>query len=304
MNLLKKIERGTRPLVATGLCGVVLLGCVPLSAARRQSGAEKPAKLKGLNWMPPNVDAPLRSMASIPPCDVANVLREAGAHALELTTNLENFSAEEQIQYERLDQTAIPEENDSGVFDYVFAFEQNGAGRSSREYRTPTKGGRAFPASGQDTGQVALALIFHPHMQSDYDMNCEGLDKWKGQLAWVIRFQQRKDKPRRTLQFRTEAGSYAAMLTGRAWISMESGQVLHLETNLMQDIPPMDLRRSAISVDYAPVEIQSRKLKLWLPERIEAYWEIGGRRIILYHTFSNFRVFSVDTEQNIEKPKS
>lgn len=293
-----------RPLVAAGLCGMVLLGCVPLAAARRQSGAAKPAKLKGLNWTPPNVDAPLRSIASIPPCDVANVLREAGAHALELTTNLENFSAEEQIQYERLDQTAIPEENDSGVFDYEFAFEQNGAGRSSREYRTPAKGGHAFPASAQDTGQVALALIFHPHMQSDYDMSCEGLDKWKGQLAWVIRFQQRKDRPRRTLQFRTDAGSYAAMLKGRAWISMESGQVLHLETNLMQDIPPMDLRRSAISVDYAPVEIQSRKLELWLPERIEAYWEIGGRRIILYHTFSNFKVFSVDTEQNIEKPKS
>jgi hypothetical protein len=304
LNLLKKIERRMRPLAATGLCGMVLLGCVSLSAARRQSGAEKPAKLKGLNWMPPNVDAPLRSIASIPPCDVANVLREAGAHALELTTNLENFSADEQIQYERLNQTAIPEENDSAVFDYVFAFEQNGAGRSSREYRTPTKSGHTFPASGQDTGQVALALIFHPHMQSDYDMSCEGLDKWKGQLAWVVRFQQRKDKPRRTLQFRTEVGSYAAMLKGRAWISMETGQVLHLETNLMQDIPLMDLRRSAISVDYAPVEIQSRKLKLWLPERIEAYWEIGGRRIILYHTFSNFRVFSVDTEQNIEKPKS
>jgi len=232
------------------------------------------------------------------------VLREAGAHALELTTNLENFSAEEQIQYKRLNQTASPEEIDEGVFDYVFAFEQNGTGRSSREYRTPTKGGHAFPASGQDTGQVALALIFHPHMQSDYDMSCEGLDQWKGQSAWVIRFQQRKDKPRRTLQFRTEAGSYAAMLKGRAWISMESGQVVHLETNLMQDIPPMDLRRSAISVDYAPVEIQSRKLELWLPERIEAYWEIGDRRIILYHTFSNFRVFSVDTQQNIEKPKS
>lgn len=304
MNLPKKIERGIRPLVATGLCGVVLLGCVPWAAARRQSSAEKPAKLKGLNWTPPNVDAPLRSIASIPPCDVATVLREAGAHALELTTNLENFSAEEQIQYKRLNQTASPEEIDEGVFDYVFAFEQNGTGRSSREYRTPTKGGHAFPASGQDTGQVALALIFHPHMQSDYDMSCEGLDQWKGQSAWVIRFQQRKDKPRRTLQFRTEAGSYAAMLKGRAWISMESGQVVHLETNLMQDIPPMDLRRSAISVDYAPVEIQSRKLELWLPERIEAYWEIGDRRIILYHTFSNFRVFSVDTQQNIEKPKS
>jgi hypothetical protein len=304
VNLPGMIDCRWRPFVAAALCGMAFFAGASWAAPRGQNDAEKTTKLKGLNWSPPNVDAPVRSIASIPPCDVTKVLQEAGAHALELTTNLENFSAEEQIQYERLNQTAIPEENDYGVFDYVFAFEKNGAGRSSREYRTPTKGGHAFPASSQDTGQVALALIFHPHMQSDYDMTCQGLDKWKGQLAWVIRFQQRKDKPRRTLQFRTESGSYAAMLKGRAWVSMESGQVLHLETNLMQDIPAMDLRRSAISVDYAPVEIQSRKLELWLPERIEAYWEIGGRRIILYHTFSTFKLFSVDTEQDIQKPKS
>jgi hypothetical protein len=304
LNLFKKIDCRTGSFVATALCGLTLLASVALAAPRRQNGEEKPAKLKRLSWAPPNVDAPLRSIAAIPPCDVSKVLQETAVHAVELTTNLENFSAEEQIQYERLDQTAIPEQNDTGVFDYVFAFEQNSTGRASREYRTPTKGGHGFPASSQDTGQVALALIFHPHMQSDYDMTCEGLDQWNGQLAWVIRFQQRKDKPRRTLQFRTDSGSYAAMLKGRAWISTESGQVLHLETNLMQDIPPIDLRRSAISVDYAPVEIQSRKLELWLPERIEAYWEIGGRRIILYHTFSNFRVFSVDTEEYMQKPKS
>jgi hypothetical protein len=304
LGLFQKIDFRMRPFAATALCGMALLAGVAWAGARRQNDAEKPAKLKGLDWAPPNVDVPVRSIASIPRCDLTKVLQEAGAHALELTANLENFSAEEQIQYERLNQTAPLEENDNGVFNYVFAVEQDGRGRSSREYRTPTKGGHAFPASSQDTGQVALALIFHPHMQSDYDMTCQGLDKWRGQLAWVIRFQQRKDKPRRTLQFRTEGGSYAAMLKGRAWISMESGQVLHLETNLMQDIPAMDLRSSAISVDYAPVEIQSRKLQLWLPERIEAYWDIGGRRIILYHTFSNFKVFSVDTEQIIQKPKS
>jgi hypothetical protein len=56
-------------------------------------------------------------------------------------------------------------------------------------------------------------------------------------------------------------------------------------------------------VDYGPVQIQSRKLELWLPQRVEAYWEISSRRVILYHTFSNFKLFSVDTEQNVEKPK-
>jgi hypothetical protein len=287
---------------------VIAFGCVLAVAgaplAQNHSDADKPAKHKDLGWSPPDVNAPLRSLSSTPPCDVTKVLQQAGAHALELTTNLENFTAQEKIEYEKLNPAGFLEESDSGVFDYVFAFEQRAGGaRVSREYRNPANGSQAFPASGQDTGQVALVLIFHPNMRSDYDMSCEGLDKWRGQLAWVIQFQQRKDRPRRTLLFRTPQGSYAAMLKGRAWVSTESGQVLRLETTLMKDIPEMNVQSSVVSVEYAPVEIQSRKMELWLPQRVEAYWQISTHRIILYHTFSDFKLFSVETEQNVEKPK-
>jgi hypothetical protein len=287
--------------MATALCCAVTSVCL-LAAPQEHRTIEQGSKRKEMSWMPPNVSAPLPSIAATPPCSVSDVLREVGGHVLELTNNLENFTAEEQIEYTKRDQNGFLEESDSSAFDYVFAFEQRGGGRSSREYRTPAKGGHAFPASGQDTGLAALALIFHPKMQSDYDMSCEGLDNRKGQSAWVIHFQQRKDKPRRTLQFRTEGGDYAAMLKGRAWISMDNGQVLHLETNLMQDIPAMGLRSSAISVGYAPVGIQSKNLDLWLPQRVEAYWEISSHKIILYHTFTNFKMFTVDTQESIRKP--
>jgi hypothetical protein len=288
---------------------VIVFGClvtaVAQPSARQVHGdPDKPAKHKDLAWSPPDVTAPLKSLSPVPPCDLSKVLQEAGEHVMELTTNLENFTAQETIEYEKLNPAGFLEENDSGVFDYVFAFEQReGGARVSREYRSPAKGSTAFPASGQDTGQVALGLIFHPNMQSDYDMSCAGLDKWKGVSAWVIQFQQRKDKPRRTLLFRTQEGSFAAMLRGRAWISTDGGQVLHLETTLMKDIPEINVRSSVVSVDYAPVEIQSRKLELWLPQRVEAYWDILNHRVILYHTFSDFKLFSVETDQNVQKPK-
>lgn len=281
------------------LCGVVAGVCVCGVAGQRSDTG----KHKDLRWAPPNVEAPLPSLASIPRCDEGKVLQQAGARAVELTTNLENFTAEERIDYQRLDKDGVPEEGDSSVFDYVFAFETVGGGRASREYRNPAKGGHAFPASGQDTGEVALPLIFLPTMQADYQMKCEGLDKWKGQLAWVIHFRQREDKSARTLQFRVTKGTYFARLAGRAWIAMESGQIVHLETNTMEAIPSINIQSGATSIDYAPVQIQSKKLELWLPERIEAYWEIADKRLILYHTFSDFKVFSVDTEQNIQKPK-
>jgi hypothetical protein len=271
--------------------------------AQQHTDTEKAPKHKDLIWSPPNVDTPLRSIVALPPCDVSEVLRKAGVRALELTTNLENFTAQERIEYVRRDQTAFPEEYDDSVFDYVFAFEQSGGNHFSREYRTPAKGGHMFAASGQDTGQVALALIFLPSLQTDYEMSCEGLDKWNGQLAWVIHFQQRKDKPGRTLQFRTEEGPSFAMLKGRAWISMENSQILHLETNLMHAVPSLNLQSGAAAIDYAPVRVESKKLEFWLPQRVEAYWEIANRRIILFHTYTNFQLFTVATEEKVEKPK-
>lgn len=280
---------------------LVVAGAIP-SPSRGQADT-KPIRHKNLGWTPPDVNAPLKSLSTTPPCDLSKVLEDAGSDALELTTNLENFTAEERIEYVQLNASGFLEESDSGVFDYVFAFDRVGGVRTSREFRTPAAGTQAFPASGQDTGQVALGLIFHPDMQSDYDMTCLGLDKWNGQSAWVVQFQQRKDRPRRTLQFRGPDKMYPAMLKGRAWLSMESGQVLHLETTLMKDIPDINIRSSVISVDYAPVTIESRKLQLWLPQRVEAYWEIWTHRIVLHHTFSNFKLFSVDTEQNVGKPK-
>jgi hypothetical protein len=285
------------------LCCLALIAYMDL-AAQQRNATEQEAKRKHLNWSPPNIDAPLLSLAAIPPCDVSKVLEDVGSRALELTANLENFTADEQIQYEKWSYSGVPQENDTGMFHYVFAFEQHGGELVSREYRSPWKGGHSFPASGQDTGQVALGLIFHPNMQTDYEMKCEGWDQSYGQKAWVIRFEQRKDKPRRTMQFHTPGGEIGAMLKGRAWIGMESGQVLYLETKLMRDIPDVGLRSGAMTVDYAPVEIRSRKLQLWLPQGLEAFWEFGTYRVVLFHTFRNFKRFTVETEENTQKPKT
>ncbi len=273
------------------------------SHSQGHRGDEKRARSQNLVWAPSDVDAPLPSLSQNSACDLSNVLLQAGASASELATNLERFTALERIEYKMFDRNRMPKEVDDGMFEYVFAFERHHGGSVSKEYRSPTKGSYAFRASGQDTGEVALGLIFHPNMQTDYQMRCEGLDKRNSQLAWVIHFQQRRDKLGRTLSFPAPNGSYQAMLKGRAWISADDFHVIRLETNLMADIPAIKLQNSAISIDYALVYNQSQKMGLWLPERIEAYWEFEGRRMILLHTYTDFKLFVVETKEEIQKPR-
>jgi len=97
--------------------------------------------------------------------------------------------------------------------------------------------------------------------------------------------------------------TFPVSLKGRAWIAVDSGEVMHLETNLVKGIPIIDLHANAVSIDYAPVAFPSRNLELWLPKSAVAYTDYSKRRTIIEHTFSDFQLFSVDTQQVIGKPK-
>lgn len=176
-------------------------------------------------------------------------------------------------------------------------------GLSVQESRAPIKVGGRFPTTDQDSGLAALALIFYPGLQGDYEFACEGADQWNGQSAWVIHFQQRKDRPARTMGFRTPNEAFPAKLKGRAWISTDSFQVLHLETNLMQGIPLMKLRASATEIDYAAVQFHSQNVQLWLPQSASVFSDFGDSRVVVQHTFTDFHLFSVQMQQKDDKPK-
>jgi hypothetical protein len=85
-------------------------------------------------------------------------------------------------------------------------------------------------------------------------------------------------------------------IKGRAWIAADSGQVLHLETNLTEGILAIDLREMALSVDYVAVKSLSQNLQVWLPRFAIAYTDYAGRRMIIEHTFSDFQLFSWSAE--------
>ena len=303
----RTVSRWLCKVLSFALLMPALWGLAPLpavvSAGKQPHESEKKVSGQNLQWAPPKVDAPLKSLSMTPPCNLSEVLEHTAANSLVLASNLEKFTAQEHIEYVMLDQHGMAKEFDSGSFNYVYWIEQQNGGSVSREYRTPVKGSHAFRASGQDIGQAAMALIFNPDLQTDYEMKCEGMDKRNGQLDWVVHFQQRKDRPNRTAKIWVDDVAYPGMLKGRAWISKENFQVIHLETNLMGDIPAIWLQELAVSVDYAFVRAPSGNLGVWLPNNIAIYWKFEDRRVILVHAFADFQLFAIETKEKIQEPK-
>jgi hypothetical protein len=278
----------------------------PPAAAMNLPDIPVPGKGKesapALDWNPPEVDSPLPAVSDVPPCALPGVLNKAGERAEELVGHLQNFEALDQIRFEQTDPQGMTEKLMAGEFDYLVDL-----GEQSRhkliETRTFVPGtGDPALAAAVDVGLPALGMIFHPALQSDYEMRCAGLSQWHGQPAWIIYFEQNKKKRPRTVSMGTEKGGYPVSLKGRAWIAADSGQVVHMETNLLNGLASLELRANSVSIDFAPVKFKSQNVEVWLPKSATVYTEYFTRRTIIQHTFSRFQLFSVQTQQVIQKP--
>jgi hypothetical protein len=289
-------------LAAISVC-TLFLPIAQSSASDQPSAKSADQKKAILRWEPPQVDSPIASLAMTPPCSLPDVLRQAGQRATNLVSSLQNFTAHERIRYEETDNLGNPDFASTEDFDYFVDFAEKPGGLASHESRNQITKDSTDMAEIRDTGLAVLALIFHPSMQDDYDMRCEGYGSWSEKPAWVVRFQQKKNKKPRTLSFHTPNSTYQASLKGRAWIAVDSDEIMHLETNLVAGIGMIGLQEDAVAVDYAPVRFRSQSVELWLPRTAQAYADYGKRRMIIDHTFSDFQLFSVQTQQQIEKPK-
>ena len=301
--------------IAIALLGVGMLSVTISSAKATHSPSQRKANRKPspLIWDPPHVDTPIPSLSATPSCSLPDVMKQTGQRAVEFVGNLQKFTALEQVRYQQTDRQDMLQISLAAKFDYVVDFGKTFEPLMVHETRTPLSGtNEQRLGSILDKGLSVLALIFHPALQGDYDMDCEGAAQWNRQAAWVVHFRQRKGKRPRTVMMETPVEVYPRPVSatefrplgikGRAWIAADSGQVLHLETNLVEPILQVDLSEFATTVDYAPVRSSSLSMDIWLPKYAVAYTDYADRRMIIEHTFSGFQLFSVQTRETVQKP--
>jgi hypothetical protein len=297
----------------------LILSClafVPCGAAARQNANNSqagnepqiPLKMRVL-WDPPDVDAPVGHLSPSNTCSLSNVLALAAGAAERLVDNLQNFDAHEQVRYEQTNMSDKQSLSMTAKFDYLVNFTRRTNHLGVQEIRTPLPGtDPSLKDSISDAGLPVLALVFDPSLRNDYEMRCEGTGAWANRPAWVIYFRQMHGKRPRTASIPTPTEVYPVSLKGRAWIATDSGQVMHLETNLLKGIvilstpQPLFIRVDSVSVDYAPVRFASKGVVMWLPRSEVTFTDYADRQLIIEHTFSDFRLFSVQTKQTIQSP--
>ena len=249
-------------------------------------------------WVPPDIDAVVPPVTHSEACSLPEVVTGAGRRIQELVSNLDRFTATEFVEHQSVNGAGKLGKAQNRKFDYVVSI---GPGRggylSVQEYRSRAPNPQQFPDQVSTEGTPSLVLVFHPLYARDFEMKCEGLGAWRGQPAWQVRFEQRRDRQNHLSNVVVGGRMYSIRLRGRAWILGDSYQVARLETDLADTIPAIKMRLEHMNVEYSPVAFPGRQTELWLPSSAELYLDFSGRRFYRRHSFSDFTLFSVQVDQ-------
>ena len=147
-----------------------------------------------------------------------------------------------------------------------------------------------------------MALIFHPDMRENFEMNCEGLGDRKGQATWLIHFRQRNDKPNNMHSYRVGKESHAVNLKGRAWITADKFQIVRIETEMITPMPEIQLLSEHHIVEYGPIPFPKKDTTLWLPKSAEIYFDFRKHHYYRRHSFDHYMLYSVDTDEKRKEP--
>lgn len=175
--------------------------------------------------------------------------------------------------------------------------------RGTTEYRNGTNDQEQFPGHLATLGLPAIVLLFHPDLAADFNFQCEGMVHDEGRAYWQVRFEQRKDRPPRLESYKVNGRSFSLHLRGRAWIDPGKAQVVWLESELAEPIPQIELTEQHLKIAYAGVRFAATGQEIWLPQSAEVVAERRGKRYYRKHSFTDFRLFNVDTAQSLKTPK-
>ncbi len=290
----------SEPAPAAGLAGLPLVAATQLTPPLLTTAPAREG------WMPPDIDAEKPERISDATCQLPQILRQATRHAEDLVSNLQKFSAIEDFQEVEIGRNGELRRPLARKFNYlVFIQHIRPDLVSVDEMRTPDPAERLAGVPLISTGSVALALAFHPDFSGDFAWKCEGLGEWNGEPAWMIRFQQRADRPSSRLQafVSRTSGDYYLPLKGRAWVAASGNHLLHLETDLVRPLEQVRLQREHFAIDFGLVRFHSHPVVLWLPKSVDAYFLYRGHAYHEYSRFSDFQLFWVGTAEKIGKPK-
>jgi hypothetical protein len=232
---------------------------------------------------------------------LAPILQRVGKNVAALVRDFPNVTSREEVLEQRLGGKRGDDNETYQEFRYLTLPHEDKGDVGFTEYRTDSKARPTEPEGLYNgylvtKGFVSLPLYFYPGYQELSRFRYLGREVVDKRETEVLAFVQMSFTKVGEV-FSINGSSVRVLTQGIAWIDAGDDQIMRLRTDLVGPVPRIGLRSQTTQIKFATVRFNSAALRLSLPREVEVQTEWCGTFFRNVHSYSDFKLFTVDTSQ-------
>ena len=223
---------------------------------------------------------------------------QAQKQVVQYISQLSNLHCKETVTQEKLTPKGHVETTEHSSFDYLIMMEGTGDDFQLNESRLETKSAphKQLPMLVTN-GFSTLLLVFHPYYSSAFEFERGPDDTIDGVAAASVHFKHiRGQRTLAALSLRNR--EFPLELKGTAWLDKNTGQVLRMESTLVDDMSDIGLRSLNVHVDYHYIQLGKNAPALTLPVLATVEVTTPRQHWRNTHRFSDYKIFGAEAEQD------
>jgi hypothetical protein len=241
--------------------------------------------------------------ADLPPSG-NDLLRRTAKSVESFWDQLQAVNCVETVDQQKLNPNGKAMFRQQSDFDYLAILQLTGSDLIVDESRTPIRQPEhenKLPLLITN-GFSTLEFIFHPFYQGGFEFSAPETVQAEGMELFQIKFRHVQGT-RSPSVLRLRQREYPVEWQGTAWIEPASGAVVRISAGLMTSMEDIGLKSLTADVRYSRVEFSAEQGGHWLPSTAVIEVETPHQRWRNVHTFSRFKLFSVDVKTGLGPSK-
>jgi outer membrane lipoprotein-sorting protein len=213
----------------------------------------------------------------------------------------------EHVTQEKLANNNKVERKAESAYDYLVILTNSGGELNLDESRLAVEDGKhSKKEKNQSTpllisnGFATLFLIFHPYYTGSFQFTELGEEEVGGRKLVQVHFEHIRNT-RSVAALAVRGREYPLDLSGTAWIEPQTGMLAKISAGIDQGVEDIGMKSLRSEVEFAPVRFSSGESSEWFPSRAVVEVETKRQHWRNTHIFSDYKQFSVSTEEQVAK---
>jgi len=232
-----------------------------------------------------------------------DLLSRTGNQVSAFLDQFSDVKCTELVRQEKLGKDDKVELKEESTYDYLVILTNSGGELNLSESRLPlhaAKPDRKNTSMLLSNGFATLFLVFHPLYAESFKFALAGEESIQGHVMNKVSFEH-VHGTRSVAALALRGREYPLELSGMAWIDPETGAIAKIEAGIADTLQDVGLKSLHSEIEFAPILFAGATPVYWFPTQARVEVETPRQHWRNLHRFTEYKKFSVSTEQQVLK---